>query len=581
MIKRLIIYFTGIRSEYELNKKLIGQYYTPADICYRMAYLGLSSFKKESLKILDPSCGNGNFLAACIKNIRSYQNLKKIELWGIEIDSEELDSASRLLNRLKNTYLDEKCQISVNLLNRDYFDILIERDNYLPGDFDILIGNPPYVRHELIRNKTNLRRKMLSLRYPDEQECSSSKRHKKTKFSEFDHPNISSRSDLYCYFLVTATYLLKNQSLLLYLVPMKWLQSVYGTAIRRHILDHYCIEKIIHIEKNIFPGVLVDSIILFLRKEPKTKLRKNNIVYYGSLDPFNGTEESPVLPCRNSTTTPQSSLELVNNWYLHFERPQLLTTVMNHESIVPLAKYPGITVKWGIKTGAENFFYLTEKKSILHKIQDGYMELALKSPKDLFKHSGKHFYHYLLKIPPVEKKFLPEEVRNYIRNGENLMLHKRASIKNRNPWYSLKTADKPDIFIPNFLWNQPLFFLENSERAAVSYNFHSIFVKDKNMVKYLLGYLNSTFGLLHIELLGRKEGGGVLHLQTRDLREVPIINPDYLSKSSIKSIEDLFIMLHLAVSKPKRSINEIDRIRSKLDQKIASILIDLYGTQDV
>jgi len=50
---------------YKEDRKNLGQFYTPADVCIQM----LEKFECESLsglKILDPTCGSGNLLIACL-----------------------------------------------------------------------------------------------------------------------------------------------------------------------------------------------------------------------------------------------------------------------------------------------------------------------------------------------------------------------------------------------------------------------------------------------------------------------------------------------------------------------------------
>ncbi|MCB9298850.1 MAG: Eco57I restriction-modification methylase domain-containing protein [Lewinellaceae bacterium] len=72
-----------------------------------------------------------------------------------------------------------------------------------PGKFDIVIGNPPYVRHEQIPEP----RKSLY----------------KRKFSTFRH-----RSDLYIPFYEHALKLLNFEGKLCFICSNRWLRNQYG-----------------------------------------------------------------------------------------------------------------------------------------------------------------------------------------------------------------------------------------------------------------------------------------------------------------------------------------------------------------
>lgn len=74
--------------------------------------------------------------------------------------------------------------------------------------FDIVIGNPPYVRQEKIRDM-------------------------KTKLTKYEV--YTSTADLYVYFYEKGIKLLKERGILSYITSNKWLRAKYGEKLRDYL----------------------------------------------------------------------------------------------------------------------------------------------------------------------------------------------------------------------------------------------------------------------------------------------------------------------------------------------------------
>ena len=81
---------------------------------------------------------------------------------------------------------------------------------FLEGGFDIVLANPPYVRHELITEQKPSLQKV---------------------FPEVYH----GLADLFVYFYARAINLLRSDGMLCYISSDKWLRSGYGSPLRGHI----------------------------------------------------------------------------------------------------------------------------------------------------------------------------------------------------------------------------------------------------------------------------------------------------------------------------------------------------------
>lgn len=112
--------------------------------------------------------------------------------------------------------------------------------------FDIVIGNPPYVRQEKIR-----------LIKPILQE---------QKYEVF-----TSKADLYVYFYEKGYQLLKEQGILAYITSNKWMRAKYGENLRKFLKEKTTITKLIDFGGYRVFEQTVDTCILLFKKEKPPK----------------------------------------------------------------------------------------------------------------------------------------------------------------------------------------------------------------------------------------------------------------------------------------------------------------------
>lgn len=295
-------------------KKAGGVYYTPQ---YIVEYIventvgellkGKTPNKVSKIKILDPACGSGSFLLGAYTylldwHLEYYTNLerppknviyqskkgdwnltiqekKRIllnNIYGVDIDylAVEVTKLSLLLKVLEDTNKDLleaqqklipervlpnlgdniKCGnslVGTDILEEDLsFDEITkinpfdwESEFAFGGEFsfDVVIGNPPYVR---IQNLNETLKESYTLFYKN---------------------IISGNYDLYILFIKLGYDLLKSNGRLGYILPNKFFTTNYGHKIRKYILEHKCIDKIIDFKTNqIFKNATTYTCLLFL-----------------------------------------------------------------------------------------------------------------------------------------------------------------------------------------------------------------------------------------------------------------------------------------------------------------------------
>jgi len=316
------------------------------------------------IKILDPACGTGRFLIAvanllynfykiCEPEQNAYDLKKKIiqnHIFGIDIDKTSILMSKLILikwlfseneiklnkNENNNPNLGEieefidDIDLSFNLFNMDY---LLEFDQQ---DFDIIIGNPPYVENKKIGNKE----------------------FKKKLQKNFD--SAYRLYDLSVVFIEKSLKILKTGiGCLSFLTTNKFLSAEYGLKIRELLLRITEIKEILNISSlPIFKNTAAYPIILSCKKNLSVK---NTIV----IKNYDNIADFKLLHSKNLINFPQNKIQylpsfiipltskanLLNYLYTNFKP---LSSAINDLNIL---YRPFGFIKW-----AENFKYMNKNK---------------------------------------------------------------------------------------------------------------------------------------------------------------------------------------------------------------------------
>lgn len=270
------------------SKKKFGEYYTPeyiTDYICRNTIISalsgknlsdvdllLSEFRNtpqiliekiNNLKILDPSCGDGAFLVKSFEIL--FEILKKtnflIENKPILNESSKNFAESILRNNLFGIDINPnsiKIAIDTLIEKSSSFDINSSVYNSLSGniicgdalfdkkimylnDFDVLVGNPPYVDiKEMDQNIV------------------------KILFSKFSC--VENRANLYAAFIeLSVKNLLRDGGFLGFIIPNSLLYNSTYKKIRKLILDKTIVFSIVRLPDKIFSSAHVETAIILLR----------------------------------------------------------------------------------------------------------------------------------------------------------------------------------------------------------------------------------------------------------------------------------------------------------------------------
>ena len=257
------------------ERKGLGQYYTPKSIVsYILKAVGYGiSNEIENKKIIDLSCGVGNFVIYAIRililrylkiyNHREIQELLLLEaktiiksikktIYGIDINPVACVlcqiNIHYCLFEIVKLIKDEDEDYHLPLFNIKNLDAMIINK---PEQYDFIVGNPPYL---FIRDIPKVQRQIIK---------------------NMNFLTGQGQYDYFQIFIELGIKLLKNRGILGYIVPDSLLALSNRSKIRKYIFDTTIIKEIYHSGPK-FEDPVVSNIILILEKESNIEERENN-----------------------------------------------------------------------------------------------------------------------------------------------------------------------------------------------------------------------------------------------------------------------------------------------------------------
>ncbi|GAA7363537.1 class I SAM-dependent DNA methyltransferase [Helicobacter pylori] len=404
-------------------------------------------------------------------------------------DNEEIQQqAYQYFLKLKQTY-----NMIYNFNNSlewrfEFPEVLDDEGDFL--GFDCIIGNPPYIRQEQIREIKPLLEK---------------------QYKDF----YNSTADIYTYFFALSYHLLKEKGFNAFITSNKYARAKYGAQLRELLLKKTTIVSYMELNAlKVFESATVDtSIMNFIKQDPPKESQFN--YYEPTPDDKNDLKSVRPLPMKQNALSTESFI---------FANTTLLDLRDKMESVGTPFKDWDIQINYGIKTGANEAFIIpTEKRDeILNacKTQEERKRTeALIKPilrgKDIKRYSYEWTGEWVIFIPwhfpnTNNPKNMEENEQDFsihypiiyshlLSHKDKLLKRNKDETGKRYEWYCLQRwaanyyqeFEKEKIVYGEIV-QEPRFYLDNGEcELGYFYAEATSFILTGEHLHYLLGMLHS------------------------------------------------------------------------------------------
>ncbi len=435
------------------------------------------------------------------------------------------------------------------------------------GGFDIVIGNPPYVRQENISPPNKLKSEVTAedkRKYKENLIISV-----KNLFQELY--SLDKRSDYYIYFYFHGLGLLNKKGTLCFITSNSWLDVDYGKELQEFLCKYVPITAIYDSTKRSFAHADVNTIIalfgaptfeestlhgfrvinnkwpmlestskfIMFKKPFEEVLTTKNLVDIEGIDAkINGKDITKLV--KNIVNTndyrvfPIVQEDLLNDGWEYPDGHQ--------EGKHKVGAYVGN--KWGSKyLRAPDIFYI-----ILGKGNGKIITLKTITAK-----TQRNTLQNFNRIVELKENYLKNNNYPYLSSVKDI---ERIKVNIKNLPVSIKKTTKEPIKYPvadvisNRFLGERLFFIEGGN-FVVSDTFFVGFLKEGYEKGDVLALLNSSLSIMLTEIIGRKNlGGGLLTIYGPEMKNLMLLNPNKIDDRLKHKIDNVYRNLSTRVINP-------------------------------
>ncbi len=547
---------------------------TKAELTYKENLLSYREWL-TNLKILDPACGSGAFLNQALEFLIHEHTVTRdmllpfgdltigyeIEtsilehnLYGVDINEDAVEIA-RLSLWLRTAH---RGRTLTNLSGKIVCANSLLAMPFDENSFDVVIGNPPYVRQESIKEQKEALSKIYKV--------------------------ANGTADLYVYFYELAFNMLKNNSSFGFICSNKFFRAKYGESLRELILSSMTIEEIADFNGvKIFEDATVDSAITIFKKQVPSPNHQFKVVDTN---------------LENYSMMNQSDLSKTS---FSFSNPKELVIKQKIEAIGTPLKEWDININYGIKTGFNEAFIIDgiKKDELISKDKKSAEIIKpLLRGRNLERYLCNNIDEYLIAShnnPPVIIESYPhlkEHLDKFIEKLTSRYDKGQTPYNLRNCKY-LGSFEKPKIIYPEF-----------SSSSLFSYDDKGTYLLDTSWFidsgdKYLLALLNSKLIWHYLGYVSSSLGSASLRMKKIFVEQIPIPKIDEEKQQPfIKLVDEILetkpkikeykVLLDEAVKadnfereiKLKKEIEAFENRVIECEKEIDKMVYELYGLSD-
>ena len=473
------------------ERKALGAFYTPHAVVDALVRWAV---RRESERILDPSFGDGRFLAAAAVRLGELGvSAPGRRLFGVELEAAAAKSPATLLG------------IRVpagQLVHGDFF--ATDLDRWSGQRFAAIVGNPPYVRHHLLGAASRRLAQRRAARVG---------------------VNLSERADSWAYFSAALLDYLEPSGRLAVLLPGALLHAEYALPLLHAFSEVRGHVQLIRIQERLFEGAVERTIVLLIdgrHEQPGVDYR--DVEDVAGLDcvltgrsPQTDASRASVTVSPTSGMTPALRLRARLRWFLGSETADLWERLTELAQVLPLSAVAELRI--GVVTGANRFFVVAGEaaarfagrgvQTVPVVSRGGWLQRTRWTTAEQDAHFERR--SRLLLIDPRAR--LRKALRASIDAAEGEGVHQRSHCRARESWYTLTDWAPPDLFLP-YMGSTPPRLVVNLARATCTNAIHRVSLRNGQAgIAAVAAASWTSLYRLSAELVGRSYGGGVLKLE--------------------------------------------------------------------
>ena len=457
-----------------LQRKHSGAYYTPDSIARTLVSW---SAHQESDRLLDPSCGDGRFIAAHSNSV------------GIEQDPH-------------SAQLSIKAAPSALVHEGDFFTwaaATAER-------FECAAGNPPFIRYQTFNG--DVQRRALEL-------CRRLGAH------------FNNLCSSWAPFIVAVTGVLKPEGRMAFIVPAEIGHAPYAAPVLEHLVSHFRRVQIIAVREKLFPDLSEDCWLLYAEG------------FGGRTDSIDVTISKNFQQTRHPPK-PTLKIA-VEEWRSVWNRrlrsillPRDARDFYKKVACDPLSFRLTQAASTGIGyvSGANDFFHFRPSQAARWCIPEQFLLPSVRNGRVLPEHTLTNAsiaaWHaadepiYLLRLPKTGA--IPAAVKPYLESDRGREARQSFKCRVRSPWWSVPDVKIPDFFLSYMSGVSPN-LVRNIGGATCTNSVHAVITKDAIKINRVTELWETPFVQLSCELEGHPLGGGMLKLEPREAGRVLFPSP--------------------------------------------------------
>ncbi len=452
-----------------LDRKKSGAYFTPPEVAQTLVKWVL---RQDSDRLLDPSCGDGQFLSVHPNCVGIEQNPASAEAavsaapWALVHNGDFFAWAGQTYER-----------------------------------FECAAGNPPFIRYQNFKGE--VRRRALEL-------CMEHGAH------------FSGLASSWAPFLVATATLLAPGGRMAFVVPAEIGHAPYAAPLLEYLIRSFSEVHVIAVRRKLFPSLSEDCWLLYANG------------YGGRTSQIGMTVCEEFKPGKRRPK-PNVLID-IEEWRTLWSRrlrpylvPKEIRDIYSTAALDPgsqrLSDFANVGI--GYVSGNNEFFHLRPSEALRLKIPSQFLHPSLRNGRSMPDQQitkatiegWARSDDKVLLLRLCRGQEFPMSVRRYLDSSAGREASEGYKCRNRTPWYVVPDVQVPD-YILSYMSGRSANIVRNLAGVTCTNSVHSVRISDAIAARKQLPKWATPFVRLSCELEGHALGGGMLKLEPREASQI-------------------------------------------------------------